>query len=205
MGFIWKNILVCFRIFVLHIWLWVVHMRAIWDIGVKYRGWQAPYTDHCAPTPTPTNQIHYPVTTENQFWEISNAVKRRCNAWDGRSGLKLSNSGFSINISIFIQEWKSWWKRQLVDYQPLSHFHSDLRLTSPQWPCWPDWWINPDLTRICCVHTKRNTLGKKGVGKNFHTGEDPIRNVLFFSDIVWNREMVSSLLFRQYSTINALL
>ena len=35
------------------------------------------------------------------------------------------------------------------DYR-LSHCRSDL--TSPWWPWWADWWIKPDLTRICCVH-----------------------------------------------------
>ena len=61
------SLLPCLRWYVTHIWLWVGHMRAIWDIGVKYRGWQAPYTDHCAPN----TQIHYPVTTKNTFDEIS--------------------------------------------------------------------------------------------------------------------------------------
>ena len=108
--------MVCFSLYILHTWLLVVHMRAIWDIGVKYRGWQAPYTDHCAPN----TQIHYPVTTKNTFDEISNGVQHSKHC--------IEEKGFHVFIAqkmtfLYRGRMKEW--GLFSDYQP-----SHSRVTS---------------------------------------------------------------------------
>ena len=129
--------------YLLHTWLWVVHMRAIWDIGVKYRGWQAPYTDHCARPPTKYITQSPPKIHLTKYQMVSNIQSivdwRFFCVFKG----KLAPKGF---VFWWVVQWKN--ETYLVIISRLS----DLRLTSPQWPWRADWWIKPDLTRICCVH-----------------------------------------------------
>ena len=106
---------------------WVAHMRAIWDIGVKYRGWQAPYTDHCAHHP-PTKyitqsppKIHlmkYQMVSISNYW----------NEEKGSDVFKASpvQNGFSLSRK---DELVDQWKNEFGDYYPPVTSDSSLHLS----------------------------------------------------------------------------
>ena len=141
-------------------------MRAIWDIGVKYRGWQAPYTDHCAHHP-PTKyitqsppKIHlmkYQMVSISNYWnEEKGSDVFKANRV--QNGLSLSRKDELVDQ----------WKNEFGDYYPPVTSDSSLHLSGLGGQTDGLSLISPES--VVSTHKKDP---KKGVGKNllnlFHT------------------------------------
>ena len=169
----------------LHIWLWVGGLRTwgrygilVWNIGGDRR-----HTPTIVPT---THQIHYPVTTKNTFRKGLNVkiVHAEQGAfcppknflgtfspWHPFFTVVQSPNIVSLGVcdifSLVCVDWKigdnQWWS--LIPQ--LTSVSAHL----PWWPALlPDWWISPDLTRICCPHRGKSRKGSKKAFV-FYTGE----------------------------------